>query len=425
MLNSGKISNKVRKNKLLFTRGNKTNFVNILFFFLTQIFIKKQLYNLQPGFLNRVVCHFILLIIILSGCNSKNTMNDCSGMVLTTFDIKDKFGFNELIDTFKIVKLETTSESLFGDVTKLEILNDTIIIFDSDNQLILTYDLNGKFLGKIGHKGNGPNEFLNIRSIAIDRIKCEVLLLDDRKLKVFHFKSDGRFAFSEDAVVYPHDFALENNQLIYYQDKSPTFFDKKIMYDLLVTKSGKILNKYFPFSQNLSFRYPLNRVFYEVNDTVCFIDKWNSKVYSIVNGKIMPRFCIDFMGNNIPLEYTKDEKQFDLNSKKYSFLFDYVLENNSYVYFRYLKFGEFGRVLYNKKDKSYHTFTSDNDKLDLFSSTFAPIYSHNDFFVSVIPPFLMIEAEKINFLSNSRIKIETSNMDLSDNLILMLYKFKE
>jgi hypothetical protein len=372
-----------------------------------------------------VVCHIVLLLIVLSGCNSKNTLNDCSGMVLTTVDRKDTFGFNELIDTFKIVKLETTSESIFGDITKLEILNDTIIIFDSDNQLVLTYDLNGKFLGKIGNRGNGPNEFLNIRSIAIDRIKSKVLLLDDSKLKVFHFKSDGRFAFSEDAVVYPHDFALENNQLIYFQEKNPTFFDKKITYDLLVTKSGQILNKYFPFSQNISFRFPLNRVFYEVNDTVCFIDKWNSKVYSIVNGKIMPRFCIDFMGYNIPLEYTEDEKVFDLYRKKYSYLYDYVIENNSYVYFSYFKLGEVRRVLYNKKDKSYHTFSSNYDKLDLFSSTFAPIYSYNDFFVSVIPPFLMIEAEKNNFLNNSRIKIETSKMDLSDNLILMLYKFKE
>ncbi|MFW6275280.1 MAG: 6-bladed beta-propeller [bacterium] len=348
----------------------------------------------------------------------------CIGKRLIATVQKDSLCFNELIDSLSLIRLETTPTSLFGDITKIEILNDTIIIFDFQNQSVLTFDLKGKFIGKIGKIGKGPEELLNINSIALDKTNHEVLILDDRKSKVFHFKLNGKFVSGEDAQVYPFDFIIENEQLIFYQNKSSYYFDKEIKYDLLITKNGTIKQKYFQFSNALSFRYPLNRVFYESNDTIHYVDKWDSKVYSIINGEIIQKYCIDFMGDEIPLEYTEDEELFDSKHKKYAYLYDYFIENTSYIYFRYFQNEELNRVIYNKENKDYHTFSNDKDSRDLLSVFFTPIYSYNDYFVSTIQPYLLIEAEKRSAL-NYNLKNALLELEQSDNLLLAFYKLRE
>lgn len=371
-----------------------------------------------------------IYLIMTTACSEKNTTqrkrDNFSGLILTANENrKENLCFNDLIDSAKIVRLETTPESQFGDITKMEILNDTIIIFDSKNQMLLTFELNGKFLGKLGQKGKGPNEYINIRNIAIDRIKNEILLLDDKNLKIFHFTSSGKFLFIEDAEVYPHDLAATNGQVFYFQNQSSYYFGGKVKDDLLLTKDGKILIKDFPFEkENYTFTYPLNRVFYELNDTICFIDKWNSAVYSISNNKIIPRFQIDFNGNEIPLEFTQSEELFDLYSKKYSYLFDYIIENETYIYFSYLNKGKLKKTIYNKKQNIYYNFSNKKDNSDMYASTFSPIYSFNDFYISVIPAHLL-KHEKFRTMFNvNGLENIISKTNFSDNVLLSFCWFK-
>lgn len=396
---------------------------------------KKYLVELNPlkfysSPKNIIKIQIIIVFICLQfGCNLENKYkkslnNNYPELILTAERRNDNDTFFDLIDTFKVIKLETTNESLFGDISKLEILNDTVIIFDSKNQNVLTFDFDGRFLGNIGKKGKGPNEILNIRNIAIDRKNEKVLILDDIKQKVIHYTLDGRYTYADDAVVFPHDFAIQDNHLIFYQAYSSIFFNKNVNYDLLITKNDKIVEKYFPFSQTGSFRYPLNKVFYEVSDTLCFIDKWDSRIYSIVDKKLIPRFDIDFKGNDVPIEFTVEEKLFNSSVNKYSYLYGHVVENNTFIYFRYYQKGDLKRVLYNKNNHNYHTLSTDDDNSNIFSLSFAPTYSYKEYFVSVLSPILLIEADKRGLLDNSKIQINVSDFQISDNDILMLYKLK-
>lgn len=381
--------------------------------------------------INKKTNYILLFLVTISfwaclNTNKKIKEEDiCSSLVLSTEKRMDSLRFEEIVDTINFVRLETNSESLFGDITKLDILDDTIVIFDRNNQLILTFDITGKFLGKIGKIGKKSDEVLNCRSMAIDKKKHEVLILDDKKLRIFHFNLNGRFIFSKEAKVYPYEFCSKDNQLIYYREKSPSFFGKKVEFDLLITKNNEILQKYFPFSKTVSFRYPLNRVLYELNDTVCVIDKWNSRVYSIIGGELQQRFCIDFMGNEIPLEFTKEEKVFYSNSKKYSYLYDYLVENDFHIYFRYLRKGVLQKVIYNKKRKSYYTFSANNVNQNLISFSFAPIYSYDNSFVSLLQPDFLIKAAGTNMFIKNDIKKLASEISLNDNVILLFCKLKD
>lgn len=56
---------------------------------------------------------------------------------------------SQLFDEVKFVPLETTPESLFGKISRLEVANNCYIISDQDTHCILLFNLNGSFKTKI------------------------------------------------------------------------------------------------------------------------------------------------------------------------------------------------------------------------------------------------------------------------------------
>ena len=284
--------------------------------------------------------------------------------------------------------------------------------------------LHGRFLHKLGIKGKGLNEYSHIRAIATDKVKSEILILDDVKSEIFHYNLQGKLLFKEKAGIYPSKFASRNGKLFYFQDKSSYYFGDKIKYDLLITENGKILHKDFPFKKDLGLRMPLNRVFYEINDTVCFVDRWNSNIYSISNDKVLLRFHIDFDGNEIPHDCTKNYGKFASKGKNYSYLFNYVLENESYIYFNYLSKGKLNKRIYNKTQKFCYSFSDKEDASELISLTFSPIYTYNNYFVSIVQPHLLKDKRSTYLLNNDTIRKIASNIELTDNLVLTFCKFK-
>lgn len=71
----------------------------------------------------------------------------------------------ENISSIELIPLETDSEHLVGGVTDLTIAGDSYIVMDLINNNIFRYSADGKFLGRIGQKGNGPEEYIRINDI--------------------------------------------------------------------------------------------------------------------------------------------------------------------------------------------------------------------------------------------------------------------
>lgn len=71
----------------------------------------------------------------------------------------------ENISSIELIPLETDSEHLVGGVTDLTIAGDSYIVMDLINNNIFRYSADGKFLGRIGQKGNGPEEHIRINDI--------------------------------------------------------------------------------------------------------------------------------------------------------------------------------------------------------------------------------------------------------------------
>ena len=74
----------------------------------------------------------------------------------------------DIVDTMKVISLETTSESILAHIYSMKISENFIILNDSYcNGSIAIFDVNGKFIRRI-QSGNGPEDINVVRNFDVD-----------------------------------------------------------------------------------------------------------------------------------------------------------------------------------------------------------------------------------------------------------------
>ena len=63
--------------------------------------------------------------------------------------------FDNFFEKFRIVAFETTRESVIGTIGRIIMYKDLFFVLNRDANNVLVFDASGKFLNKIGKKGNG------------------------------------------------------------------------------------------------------------------------------------------------------------------------------------------------------------------------------------------------------------------------------
>jgi hypothetical protein len=129
-----------------------------------------------------------LLFSILIACSPSPQKQDTSSIArneklyIVNIDDTPKEDFINLSSFFQGVKtiiLETNEDCLIGVVNSIKILDDYIVVMDSEStENILVFDKDGHFLHKIGKTGQGPGEYIDITDSSIDFEKKEIYLFD-------------------------------------------------------------------------------------------------------------------------------------------------------------------------------------------------------------------------------------------------------
>jgi len=64
--------------------------------------------------------------------------------------------FEQLFPLEEMIVLEEREESLVGSIGWLSQVDDRLLIVDNIQDLVLIFDLQGRYLGRLGNKGQGP-----------------------------------------------------------------------------------------------------------------------------------------------------------------------------------------------------------------------------------------------------------------------------
>lgn len=75
---------------------------------------------------------------------------------------------SEIVDSIHTIILDERSEAIVGNIDKIRIIDSTIYIGDFTSNVITAFDLNGNYLFHIDNIGQGPGEYVAIKSFAAD-----------------------------------------------------------------------------------------------------------------------------------------------------------------------------------------------------------------------------------------------------------------
>lgn len=121
--------------------------------------------------------------------------------------------------TTHFILLETTEECLIGSISDIQIKNDLIYILEGKkSEDLFVFDLNGKFITKVGEKGNGPDQYVKISSFDIDTVNHQILISDKHRGRILFFNSQTyRFNHAINTDFYYTDFiSMPNQQLLFF-----------------------------------------------------------------------------------------------------------------------------------------------------------------------------------------------------------------
>lgn len=92
----------------------------------------------------------------------------------------------DLLNSVFYLPLETTDESMFAQITQLEITSKYFIIWDESTNSILFFLKDGRFKKKISNNDKSiDSSFKKINRFAINKAKNEIIISDDLSPKQF------------------------------------------------------------------------------------------------------------------------------------------------------------------------------------------------------------------------------------------------
>lgn len=249
----------------------------------------------------------IVFSLFLCGCTQKQSeSNESSGMeTIPITDFETYNGrFSEFAEAVEMIPLEFTEESILGEIKKVVLSEDFIFVMERFNSAgIYTFDRSGKFLYRIGSRGQGPEECADVDDFSINEKDRLIYIYDSVRKKVFVFSFDNEFI-----KTIPMDYSATNME---YQDGLFYLYREDARYGVplysLVIKdiNGDLVEKYYPMSD-----LPKSHdcVFCKRENDILFAQDMNDSVFVLSGGKLSPLYYIDYKDRSMAPEDRMDIK---------------------------------------------------------------------------------------------------------------------
>lgn len=254
----------------------------------------------------------------LLSCKSTKTDSDNSHPNISIeWNDKNPGLVSSIAQDIKYIPIETHPDGLFSGSSPLKIIfkNDRIFIFEKRKaNALLMFDMDGRFLQKIGKRGSGPGEYSMLSSFTAD--DNSIYLLDALKSVVLIYDYEGNYIKTlktpnrpmDIAVLNNGDFLLTNHPLIYREEKGHRLFltdnelnIKKELFPVNKTDSKLAMSPYFAdMGDKVSYQN-------YIQDTLVVFDKRTEEYET---------YSFDFP-HKVPVEMRYEP---DFKDKKYQYL---------------------------------------------------------------------------------------------------------
>jgi hypothetical protein len=372
----------------------------------------------------------ILLFLLLNSCSSKS--EGSNNVIHINLDKEDNVSVFDLVDSISVVQLETSQESLIGNIYKIIFHKDRFYLLDFPLQTFFCFNSDGKFLFKMNKRGRGPDEYDYAGDFNIDPFNDQIMILVPWG-NILYYDLDGKFIskvkLPSEVIAYHEVYALDAERLLFLSSK-------EIRANYYSRTSKTIIKRRLDASNGLYNIFgPLHKSYY-FNDSLFFNDvSINNDVLNMMDESQKISYSWDFGKNNNTPKQIKNvlllrqktdklHKPFitkeNLNDKTFPNYYTY----NCYETKRYrittLRYKDPVKFLYVFKDKidgGDYVFRKTTEGIDFFYESFngnSVIMFPNDYYQSFAESTLSAEQLKI---------VRAYNPD-KDNPFLVIYHLK-
>ncbi len=347
--------------------------------------------------------------------------------------------FSDLFESFEIIPLETTNESLIGKINSISLIKDKIIILDRFvSKSVLLFNSNGEFIRKIGKLGKGPGEYISPSSISADDINGKIAVYDGMLNKISLYDINGEF---EKSIKLKSKIAAKSIEL--YKDK---IYISNYAHDLIpfliyaIDFDGNVLGEWLPntypegFSDNTQLS--TNTVFFRTNKNLKFRNWLMNAIYNIESNSIKPTILLKSNNN-----FTKHELAEIKNNQKGNYFMSLLRSNkfigiSSYIevndlsILEYLNNSKTFVLFYNHKTGTINctTLLKFHDDMTNFPGRVLSFFhtSYDDKLIAPITGHLMEDLiEKVRKSGNLSTYHNLQNLTYDSNPCIVLYKCKK
>ena len=344
------------------------------------------------------------------------------------FDMRKEYPAKDLyiqdIADVEYLPIET-NDSMLWLGREINYVDDDIIMAANDKSGVLFHDRkSGKALYSFHRKGNGPEEYRVLSSVAYDKEKNEVFVLDMMSSKYYVYDDKGKFIrkFIAEGKQRPYRFFLcGNDELVEYNAENT--------YTRRSRKDGKTL-EVFTFGDNPNFGLAFNKDNLRYNMATNMFIKDN-------DGYILSAFASDTtwlftsemkkepIGVRTPSVLSMEVPKFLLpikNTPNYYFMYA-VERSEEYPVDMYMIDKNSNQIYWLKNMLKNKDCINHEVDLDL-SGRICDANIPTDLNIQALGALGLIKANEDGRLSG-KLKEIADNLDEGDNPVLMIMKFKK
>jgi hypothetical protein len=323
--------------------------------------------------------YILILCISIFACGDKKKLSKLTVSDIPIVKVADcekveniSKSYPEYFLETKYVKLESTDESILGEITQMEIFENHIYILDKKGKSLKKFDMNGKYIQNIGRTGMGSGEYIALNAFYINPERKTINIFDPMKNAVLQYDLSGKYQntvqVEKNSTTFVCRLSYLNEDEIFCF--SGTNWQTNCEFSILDEKKQYKETCLYPYpiksNQRMSFAL-FSRPYDVRNNEVSYVLMFCDTVFSYSNNEIRPRMIIESGKPPADLQTLrtifseKNESMLptisDVGKKGYTLGLKNIFETESFICYDFFSIAELGylvfdAILWNKKNNT-------------------------------------------------------------------------
>lgn len=311
----------------------------------------------------------LLSLLLLSACGYRPLGEDRKGKCVKDMDLDNLSSpsINDYFSKLEIIPVDSSREALIQEVSEQEWHEGKIYVLDGKQKKVFIFNQKGKLLQIIDKRGNGPGEYTDITALQINRFTGDLELLNPMGgiLKYDSLGNTYKGHVSLPPTVRAAHYITSISPDVYLYFCEAKDGNKMVVYNV---KENKIVSELYDIPKFVlfsTFYHHSYTPFYTFEDKIHFVQGYNGDVFTLEDGKLLPKYQWNFGKYNFDiadLEENKDipyyMEHYKTIGSQYATIFIAYVENTRYYMTQFDFQKKMCTLIYDKKNNRSVVFNT-------------------------------------------------------------------